>query len=122
MTPEEINVAMAELCGWEYNDGSEVNPEMPEFWIDPSGRHRYRKLCGSPPTPDYYHDLNAMNEAEKTLKGPQECDSYIRYLCVITDMCAPFESGPLYSWGPVVCATATQRAEAFLRTIGKWKE
>jgi len=61
--------------------------------------------------PDYLNDLNAMHEAEKTLTYAQggEMTLWIQRMT-----CA--------GYGPQLFATASQRAEAFLRTIGKWKE
>ena len=53
--------------------------------------------------PDFLNDLNAMHEAEKVLTADQ-WHKYDRL------------NG--WKWN----ATATQRAEAFLRTIGKWEE
>ncbi len=64
--------------------------------------------------PDYLHDLNAMHEAEKVLTDEQ----YSKYAWLVLSgtperevECREFFS-----------ATAAQRAEAFLRTIGKWEE
>jgi hypothetical protein len=62
------------------------------------------------PLPDYLNDLNAMHDAEKVLNEKQE-DIMNSTLWDIMD-------GRKYLWH----ATASQRAEAFLRTIGKWKE
>ncbi len=57
--------------------------------------------------PSYLTDLNAMHEAEKVLTDEQQ-DDYMNWL------------GNCYSEWPSIHATAAQRAEAFLRTIGKW--
>ena len=56
---------------------------------------------------DYCNDLNAMHEAEKTLTGKHFED----YLMELLD----FIDEP-------ILANARQRAEAFLRTMGKWEE
>ena len=72
-----------------------------------------------PPFPNYHGDLNAMHEAEKTLDetngGPESPDclryAYSGYVYAIV----PNDTQPLR-------ATAAQRAEAFLRTIGKWND
>lgn len=65
--------------------------------------------------PDYFNDLNAMHEAEKTLTAKQQ-NAYIDHLCG-----APRED--IYQcWSSAVFATATQRAEAFLKAIGKWED
>ncbi len=64
---------------------------------------------------DYCSDLNAMHEAEKVL-APKNWDrfsekwwNYYHHL-VDGDVCK------------TIHATARQRAEAFLRTLGKWEE
>jgi hypothetical protein len=62
------------------------------------------------PLPDYLNDLNAMHDAEKVLNEKQE-DIMNSTLWDIMD-------GRKYLWH----ATVSQRAEAFLRTVGKWKE
>ena len=56
---------------------------------------------------DYSADLNAMHEAEKVLTSMQQ-DEYWDHL--IDEKVA------------YLFATARQRAEAFLRTLGKWEE
>jgi hypothetical protein len=58
--------------------------------------------------PDYLKDLNAMHEAEKVLNNVQR----ERYRTELVYMHA----------GKDVFVTAAQRAEAFLKTIGKWEE
>ena len=59
---------------------------------------------------DYCNDLNAMHEAEKVL-SPIDRNHYIDNL------------GEMFgdSWA-FALATARQRAEAFLRALGKWEE
>ena len=105
MTNEQMNVAIAEACGWTD--------------IHDSGPWHNHKLWGYPPEllgqggnaykymPDYVYDLNAMHEAEKTLTDDQWHD----YVENVGGFCQQ-----------VMYATARQRAEAFLRTIGKWEE
>jgi hypothetical protein len=59
-------------------------------------------------TPDYLNDLNAMAEAENlVLKSAQQCRDYAN---VLDD-----GNGGHF-------ATSAQRAEAFLKTIGKWED
>ena len=101
MNPENQRVAIAEACGRvQRADG---------FWF-PAG-----KYYGSAGIPNYLNDLNAMHEAEElfyaksdTLEGAERMRDYSRWLCNIAKY-------PLR-------AKAAQRAEAFLRTIGKWEE
>lgn len=57
--------------------------------------------------PDYLTDLNAMHEAEKVLTNAQR----ERYR---TELVYKLAGGDVF-------ATAAQKAEAFLWTIGKWE-
>jgi hypothetical protein len=104
MSPEAQRIAIAEACGWRVK-----HTENGPAWTDTlAGRV---ELCGIS-VPDYPNDLNAMHEAEKVLG---DCEIKWRQF---------------QDWLYVVCephrhalhATAAQRAEAFLRTIGKWEE
>jgi hypothetical protein len=95
MKPEEQRVAIAEACEWIFdhvrNDAMYYLPEK-DFHVG-----------------DPLRDLNAMHEAEEIIKIIEGgWGAYCGYL-VKGD-----------SWFEVVHATAAQRAEAFLRTIGKW--
>ena len=59
---------------------------------------------------DYCNNLNDMHEAEKALAEHQNESIYPRNLGAWRN-----PTKPIY-------ATARQRAEAFLRTLGKWEE
>lgn len=119
MTDQEINQAIAEACGW-----TEIK-RVP--FIDSLKLHFMRWFGISPktkqeePLPDYCHDLNAMHEAESFVDG----DDYFAVLedlvqgAMLADPDWP-EGGDLYYW--IARATARQRAKAFLRAIGKWRE
>ena len=61
--------------------------------------------------PNYLNDLNAMHDAEKVLKGGMRS----KYDAELTLICSRDYN---FIWE----STASQRAEAFLRTIGKWEE
>jgi len=66
---------------------------------------------------DFCSDLNAMHEAEKTIP-PIRIRRYISELWAA--MC---EGGHAEEMDiGTIHATAAQRAEAFLRTLGKWEE
>lgn len=92
MTPEQQRIAIAEACGWWISESLSI-------W-------QHKTKDGAPP--DYLNDLNAMHEAEKVLTTAQ-ATTMSQYLHRRLGML----------WG---FATASQRAEAFLRTMGKWKE
>lgn len=107
MTSEEQNIAIAEACpnrfkyfggrGWYYGvDGSD--------WM--------RCVNGS-----IIEDLNAMHEAEKVLAETpvyMQQHAFNNYAYRLIEVCKHQCNA--------VHATAAQRAEAFLKTIGKWKD
>lgn len=113
MTDEQINAAIAEACGWTE--------------IQDSGVWHHHKLWGYPPLkpgqcgnsfhylPDYCTDLNAMHEAEKMLKGYEQIHTYVWHLSNRKDWETDFQLMEVH-------ISARDRAEAFLRTLGKWKE
>jgi len=109
MTNEEINKVIAEYCGWkrEFN-GDDEDPEW--YWIPPNNPD------GNGIPPDYCNDLNEMHEAEKTLSRGQnyyQLYGFGFYINTLTQICYQQH---------ILTATASQRAEAFVRTIDKWKE
>lgn len=74
-----------------------------------------------PRYPDYLLDLNAMHEAEKTFNGNhQRIARYQDALIKVIGVTGFGPFGTIENW--LLHATAAQRAEAFLRTIGKWEE
>jgi predicted ATPase len=98
MTPEQQRIAIAEACGWKEEE------------FGPSWYQSYTKM------PDYLNDLNAMHEAEKTLDDDLDLD-YSENLEIVTG--ARWGANNSYDMSKYRSATAAQRAEAFLRTIGK---
>ena len=65
--------------------------------------------------PDYLNDLNAMHEAEKVLMTkPNAGELVTTYLELLQD------SHP--RWITSCFASASQRAEAFLKTLNLWKD
>jgi hypothetical protein len=110
MTNEQINIAIAEACGWTEIDGLSAKGLMgkpPE------------KLCSFAYLPNYCNDLNAMHEAERSLNS-QQVQYYTLNLLRVTNNDGAKFHGTLGCFAHVR-ATAAQRAEAFLRTLGKWE-
>lgn len=62
---------------------------------------------------DYCNDLNAMHEALMTLKDYSMRKYYTQMLEGVVDEPLRFHA---------IASTARQRAEAFLRALGKWEE
>ncbi len=98
MTPERINIAIAESVGWRL-----VTFSAGAGWVCPNTK----VLCST--THDYCNDLNAMHEVEATLSHIDLTEHWFR----LEEMRGT--KGAAY-------ATALQRAEAYLRVIGKWEE
>lgn len=103
MTDEQINQRIAEACGWECLAPDVWHHGIVGYSKDSHGIVRSR-------IPDYCADLNAMHEAEMTLTEYQRESIYPRMM------------GGWRSPAKPIYATARQRAEAFLRTLGKWEE
>lgn len=109
MTDKQINQRIAEACGFVclHEFQSDKNGAKFAFWEYPPTWTGPKK---QPWCLDFCSDLNAMHEAEKVL--------------------APIDLGCMSYWLGIILpknaelfhATARQRAEAFLRTLGKWEE
>lgn len=94
MTDQQINQAIAEACGWAGQ--CVVNTDGNRVWVTTF--------------PLYCSDLNAMHEAEKILNK----DEFMPYCNLLW----PLGHGV---W-EAIHTQARQRAEAFLKTLGKWEE
>ena len=106
MNAEKQQIAIAEACG--YVRGKETEVPYRDIWT-----HEGQTFCDCD-LPDYLNDLNAMREAWNTL-NPVQQHTAINHL-------ERMLNGPCDTKLRVVNATASQRAEAFLRTIGKWED
>lgn len=124
MTPEQQRIAIAEACGWkrEYTfisqDIGSLGEEI-QAWIAPDGTTSVVAL------PDYLNDLNAMHEAEKVLDAMQRAKFAEELAYVVLAVFNNPETEFVFSRCSLFVfahATASQRAEAFLRTIGRWIE
>ena len=98
------NGRIALFCGWAF-DNYATHP-----WISPNGTgFRY--------PPEYVENLNRMHEAEKHLSESQ-LSAYVGELANVIINGENKTTLGNQMWH----ATASQRAEAFLKTIGKWEE
>ncbi len=99
MKPDAQRIAIAEACGWKrHTDVHSGKYSANDVWQTPD--RRWSASC-----PDYLTDLNAMHEAENAR---------------ITT--AQLEEDYYFELKRNFRATAAQRAEAYLRTLGKWEE
>lgn len=103
MTPEQQRIAIAEACGWK----KQMSGQACLGWLSPDHGNLLFDFV-----PDYLNDLNAMHEAEKVLNPSSHHNMWCEYIKNLSDV-----TGVVYC----INATASQRAEAFLRTMGKWE-
>ena len=137
MNEEKQRILIAEACGWKDIEkiGDVYGKRRWEFYTnEPNGYPDDSYGCGSivgrnPQRserlihlPDYLNDLNAMNEAESILEEGLFEEKYVVELGRLFYLKG---HGP-WKWSEcpacIVKASAEQRAEAFLKTIGKWED
>ena len=121
MKPEKQRIAIAEACGWKMHDHPDCLAKKEgwvsrgwETWVmNPSGL-----LVFKHDIPNYLNDLNAMHQAEKVLTKNKSMEYAFRladsWILNGEDKQPDLVRG--------FCATAAERAEAFLKTIGKWED
>ena len=96
---DEMRIAIAKACGWEVHHGGRY------LSLSPNYKTRYGLPDG---LFDPLADLNAMHEAEKTLRVGGNNAIYVGELEKLLPGPAMF---------PLIHATARQRAIAFLKAI-----
>lgn len=105
MSPIAQQTAIAEALGW-------TKLSVEDVWRSPVNTHHDR-------LPNFLHDLNASFQFEEYLfkAGNSFWEDYERHLRAIT-----LRDGRVGGDLPkrLIRATATQRCEAFLKSIGKW--
>lgn len=100
MTNEQQRIEIAKACGWEWHqtDGGGC-------YVTPDKMGSVREWHS---LPDYTTDLNAMHHAEEVLTRGRMYEYFLNL--------------PGRSHHDNIRATAAQRAEALLKTIGKWND
>lgn len=113
LTQEQKRIKIAEACGW-----SDCHKSVASLVGFPTER----KPIGIPPNritytelPYYFNDLNACHEMEKVLDD-EMFKKWTDILFFIQSR-AREEDGKRWQW---LSSTATERAEAFGKTLGLW--
>jgi hypothetical protein len=122
MTPEQQRIAIAEACGLTPHPDNDNRPDDLKFWspqysgkpglvytLDGPEYGEFPRSQHDARLPDYLNDLNAMHEAEKMIKGTPYWKTYETLLAQIVSG----DNGMFH-------ITASQRAEAFLKTLNLW--
>ena len=105
MNPEQQRIAIAEACGWKRVNNPRGSLLPMEFKVDSIGDVW---TCLETRMPDYLNDLNAMHKAEQSIP-----EGLTGYWIELVKICGSLVTASV--------ASAQQRAEAFLKTIGKWE-
>ena len=108
MKLEEQRIAIHQACGYQLTKTS-----IDTYWKKPNETLLLSDFMRGTATPDYLNDLNAMHEAEKMLRKPMKGSDTDT---IIGDRMHKYAELIGYAFD----ATAAQRAEAFLRTLGLW--
>jgi len=108
MTPEAQRLAIAEACGWRSGACPCGGEDCGGMEVPTGGDWDF--------PPNYLIDLNAMHEAEGTLDWDEQASTQAdEYRMALTTVCG-------HDRDLIHVATAAKRAEAFLKTIGKWED
>jgi hypothetical protein len=110
MNKEKQRIAIAEAIGWTV-----INDTLCHVTPDRNGEPEIEPIAR---LPDYLSDLNSMHEAEKMMTKDQWLWYTVNLLLAAKDGSFVID----INMKTVAHASAAQRAEAFLRTIGKWEE
>ena len=117
MNKEKQRIAIAEFCGWSQD-------EMLGWWA-PDDSEWYGTNWGIDMLPEYLNDLNAMHSAVKSLD-----DHYMEVFgfhlqeilgCYVVGVVEDYKRH-MRLLTILANATAEQRAEALLKTIGRWED
>ncbi len=120
MNPEKQRIAIAKLGGW-----TKIERIWNDNYAHPNDyRDEWHGICPHTGTfkeiPDYLNSLDAIHESEKALfeggRALSVASPELRrelYFSQLIKVCGDH---------PAMSATAAQRVEAFLKTLGLWEE
>ena len=115
LTNDQKRIKIAEACGWKRKDADSDMMGKRWYRVQDDGKLVQRGSC-----PDYFNDLNAMHEASAILR-PEHYEKWRDELSksVFSERkCLGMSKYEFEFW--MSQATATQRAEAFGRTLNLW--
>ncbi len=143
MTTDEIKLAIAETTGeadkyvivkngfYYLENACGYTDSIDHAWKLPKGEakkhemyadseiipYTHKVFIKQAPLPDYTGDLNAIHKAEKVLTDDQR----VVFRINLSNNSGKRNTEFATVEAAMCHATASQRAEAFLRTVGKWK-
>jgi hypothetical protein len=123
MTPDEINRAIAVSVGWTRVKVIPPHPQRIPSGAMVVGSPPYGSIDRSPIAPNYHGDLNAIQEAvAESFTSNESLDAFAENLAVVIFGSYPDALLRYSDAAMMVNATAPQRCEAYLKTIGKWRD
>ena len=117
MKPEKQRIAIAEACGWTQIEPCTCCDGVSRGYQPTPGAHKKH-------LPDYLNDLTAMHEAEKVIGYDDRLNYPAQLFDVVCRTSGEWQKvfNKIHPDAWALQATAAQRAEAFLKTIGKWED
>jgi hypothetical protein len=117
MTDEQINIAIAEnVLGWRQSKGMHpASKQILTVWTDNKSN-----FCHHRKPAKFCNDLNAMRDAEQRLWAMNR-ELRFEFIHQLAKLIKPRYGYQMLALD-ALDVTARQRAEALLRTIGKWEE
>jgi hypothetical protein len=117
MTADQQRIAIAEACGWT-NFNSGTHKGAIQYGQPPNSPHNSWEL------PNYLNDLNACHKMEQVLTYEQK-EQFVFWMNHIHPSADIHHSDAHKDFRlevfSLVHSPASQRSEAFLRTLGLWK-
>lgn len=114
MSPQAQQIAIAEAYGWINQGRTKSVPALEHKWTHPSLTRG--TFLHTSALPSYLTDLNAMHEMEQTLTEQQQA-TYALFLHGVSKRPKVDHLGRDFD---AIHATASQKAEALLRTLNLW--
>lgn len=133
MNPIDQQIAIAESQGIVERGGGPLgiyyqdkDGEGDRFFLDPIDASSLNlPFCDAgivyQPLPNYLNNLNAMHEVVCGL-SPAVLHCFLDNLCIVTNGESAEMDGSYVELGKMFTAKPAQWAEAYLRTINKWKD
>lgn len=118
MTEQEINQAIAEHLGWVKH----MRGDVCGYWK--SSHHGHLRFDS---VPNYCNDLNCMRHAWESLSHADRITFHRSLVSVVLGQSrdgvgVDGRNAAATLFGEIENATSIQRAEAFVKAVGKWKE
>ena len=113
MTQEQKRIKLAEAAGWR------LFSQFKNLWAPP--KHVVEYDCDAYPLPDYFNDLNAVQELQDKLTNDQQFE-FVYHLNDVLGL-VPLSSPASYREVVLFAfanATAAQRAEAIGLALNLW--